>query len=105
MWDLDKQHRGGGADIECGSKQGSRENYEKNSWVCGWRSNQLEEKLRKRMVQGVGWGRVLDRLRDLWEENVWINTSLEGYSSNNMVTGPTWGKWATTRKVKSWDVI
>lgn len=41
------------------------------------------------MVQGVGWGRVLDRLRDLWEENVWINTSLEGYSSNNMVTGPT----------------
>ena len=57
------------------------------------------------MVQGGGCGRVLDGLRDLWEENVWINSSSEGYSSNNMATGPTWAEWATTRKVKSWDVI
>ena len=41
------------------------------------------------MVQGGGCGRVLDGLRDLWEENVWINSSSEGYSSNNMATGPT----------------
>lgn len=55
-----------------------------------WMENKpVRRNLRKRMVQGVGWGRVLDRLRDLWEENVWINTSLEGYSSNNMLTGPT----------------
>lgn len=34
MWDLDKQHRGGGADIECGSKQGNRERTIKRIHEC-----------------------------------------------------------------------